>query len=132
MAILKIKCDCGKIIETSVGDKICDNKLFWFQSYHCNYCGKTVEMDCEGMIPSDIKETIITEQGNYGLIICDIKDRAKTEFLLKKMPQGNLFNFKEFLEKKSEEIIRGTQNEVLIVKNYLDKKGMKDCIIRRL
>lgn len=131
MAILKIKCDCGQIIETSVGDKIYNNKLFWFRSYHCNYCGKTVEMDSEGMIPSDIKEAIMAEQGRYGLNICNIKDRVKTEFLLKKMPECDLFNFKPFLERRSEEIIRGTYNEVLIVKNYLVKKGMKDCIIRK-
>lgn len=41
---------------------------------------------------------------NYG--ICSIKDRAKTEFLLKKKPEGDLFNFKPFLEGRSEEIIR--------------------------
>lgn len=131
MAILKIKCDCGRIIETGVGDKIYNNKLYWFQSYFCCYCGKTVEMDSEDMMPSDIKEAIIAEQGSYGLIMCNIKDRKKTEFLLKKMPEGNLFNFKPFLEKESEEIIRGTQNEVLIIKNYLNKKGMKDCIVKR-
>ena len=47
------------------------------------------------------------------------------------MLEGNLFNFKPFLERESEEIVRGTQNEVLIVKNYLDRKGMKDCIVNR-
>ena len=83
------------------------------------------------MMPSDIKNAIIAEEGSYGLIICNIRDRAKIEFLLKKMPEDNLFNFKPFLERKSEEIIRGTQNEVLIVKNYLDKKGMRDCMVRR-
>ncbi|GFI04017.1 hypothetical protein IMSAGC005_02861 [Lachnospiraceae bacterium] len=83
MAMLKIKCDCGRIAEVGAGDKICNNKLFWFQSYYCNYCGKTVEMDSEDMMPSDIREAIIAEQGSYGLIICNIKDREKTEFLLK-------------------------------------------------
>lgn len=131
MAMLKIKCDCGRIAEVGAGDKICNNKLFWFQSYYCNYCGKTVETDSEDMMPSDIKNAIIAEEGSYGLIICNIRDRAKIEFLLKKMPEDNLFNFKPFLERKSEEIIRGTQNEVLIVKNYLDKKGMRDCMVRR-
>ena len=71
-----------------------------------------------------------------GVIVCIITVifllfQSKIEFLLKKMPEDNLFNFKPFLERKSEEIIRGTQNEVLIVKNYLDKKGMRDCMVRR-
>ncbi len=131
MAILRIKCHCGHNISASVGDKIYHNRLYWFQSYHCADCGETIEMDSDEQMPTEVKEAIIAEQGKYGLFVSNRKDRVKAEFVLKKMPYGDLFDFMPFLERKSEEIIRGTQNEVLTVKNYLEKKGIHDCSIKQ-
>ncbi len=129
MAVLKIKCDCGKNISSKVGNRIYNNKLYWFQSYSCDNCGKTIEMESDDKMPTDIKDAIIEEGGNYVLILKETKDRRKAEFLLKKMPNSSLLSLKPFLERECEEIIKGTRNEVLIVKNYLAKRGIDSCII---
>ena len=84
MATLKIKCDCGKKISSRVGDRIYNNKLYWFQSYSCDNYGKTIEMESGDKMPTDIKDAIMEEGGNYLLILKDIKDRRKVEILLRK------------------------------------------------
>ena len=132
MAVLRIKCHCGQDVSASVGDKIYNNRLYWFQSYHCANCGETIEMDSDAQMPSEVKEAIVAKQGKYGLFVSNRKDRAKAEFILKKMPHGDLSDFKLFLERKTEEIIRGTQNEVLIVENFLAQKGIHGCSIKQI
>lgn len=70
------------------------------------------------------------QDGTYALFSDDSKDRVKIEFIIKKGMADNLRKFELFLEKKSDEIIRGTQNEVLIVKSYLEKKGISSRIVK--
>ena len=53
MATLKIKCDCGKKISSRVGDRIYNNKLYWFQSYSCDNYGKTIEMEIWDKMPNN-------------------------------------------------------------------------------
>lgn len=132
MAILNAKCDCGKIVSTNVGDAIHNSKLYWFQSYLCDNCGRTIEMDSDEAMPIDVKKAIILEQGCYGLFLNNIKERTKVKFILKKISDSNLPSVKEFLDKETDEIVQGTQNEVLIFKEYLELKGIKNCIIKRL
>ena len=130
MAILKTKCECGQSVQANVGDRIYNNRLYWFQSYYCDNCNGAIEMDGDGEIPPAIKSAILEQEGSFGLFLNDLKDRAKTEFLLKKIPSDYLIMFELFLNKRSDEIIRGTQNEVLLVKNYLKTKGAIDCKIK--
>lgn len=132
MAILNVKCDCGQIVSTNVGDTIRNSKLYWFQSYQCNNCGRTIEIDCDNVMPLDVKMAIISEQGSYGLFLNNIKERTKVRFILKKFPNSNLSSFKGFLDKETDEIVQGTQNEVLIIKEYLELKGINNCIVKRL
>lgn len=130
MAIIRTKCDCGMPIEISVGDAIYDNKLRWYQSYRCNSCGKTLELDDFGKLPPEIESAIMGQEGSYELVLNDLNDRLKIIHLLKKMQYDNFSAFEQFKEKKSDVIIRGTKNEVLLVKNYLEAKGITNCIVK--
>lgn len=130
MAILRVKCDCGKIVESNVGDRLCDNKLYWFQSYQCDNCGKIIELDGIEKIPIEIETAIMEQEGRCGLFLNNSKDRRKTEFLLRKQQNSILDKFELFIEKKSDEIAQGTKNEMLYIKNLLKSKGKIDCTIR--
>ncbi len=130
MAVFKTKCDCGQNILVNVGDRLYNNTIQWFQSYNCINCGKSIEMDSVDEIPLEIKLIIMEQEGTYGLFLKYPKDRAKVEFIIKKLMTDKLKKFDLFLEKKSDEIIKGTQNEVLVVKNYLEKKGISSHIVK--
>lgn len=130
MAIIRTKCDCGMPIVISVGDAIIDNKLRWYQAYHCDSCGKTLELDELGALPPEIEAAIMEQEGGYGLILNNLDDRLKTIYLLKKIQCGNLSAFEQFIENKFDEIMRGTKNEVLSVKTYLEAKGIMNCIVK--
>ena len=130
MAILKVKCDCGMTVEANVGDRMCNNKLHWFQSYYCNNCGNTSELDGVGNIPPDIETAIMEQDGRCGLFLNNSDDRQKAEFLLKKRQSDNLEKYKLFIEKKTDEILYGTKNEILLTEKYLKSKGGIDCLIK--
>ena len=128
MARLKVKCNCGMTVEANVGDKLFDNKLYWFQSYHCCNCGRTIELDGIEKMPLEIEAAIIEQEGKYRLLLNDSKDRKKTEFLLKK--NDNLGIFRQFVEKQSDEIAQGTKNEMLLIENFLKSKAGISCTIK--
>ncbi len=125
MAVMNIKCDCGFETLATVGDRIHEKGICWFQSYHCEKCGKTVELDNVGEIPSEVAKAIMKQEGTYSLLLTSPQDRAKAEFVLKRMAGEDLSRFVLLLEKETDEIVQGTQNEVLLVKRYLEKKGIK-------
>ena len=56
MAVMKMKCHCGKIIEANVGDCIYNNNLRWYQTYCCENCGNVAEIDGIGNMPLEIKQ----------------------------------------------------------------------------
>ncbi|MBQ7774424.1 MAG: hypothetical protein IJ379_14405 [Lachnospiraceae bacterium] len=125
MAVMNIKCDCGFETLATVGDRIRENRICWFQSYHCEKCGKTVELDSVGEIPSEVARAIMEQEGTYSLLLTSLQDRAKAEFVLKRMAGEDLSRFALFSEKETDEIMQGTRNEVLLLKGYLEKKGIK-------
>lgn len=131
MAAYFMKCDCGADVLVHVGDKICQDTLCWFRSYHCINCGKAIELDDADEIPPEIRQIILEQDGTYELYLCNEKDRGKAEFLLKKLPVDNMKMCNVFVENKTDVIIRGTQNEVLLVKLLLEKRGIC-CQLRRM
>ena len=108
MAILRLNCDCGKIVGANVGDRLCDNKLHWFQAYHCDNCGKFIELDGIGKTPLEIETAIMEQEGRCGLLLNNSKDRRKAEFLLKKQRNSILDKFELFTDKNTDEISQGT------------------------
>lgn len=130
MAIFIKKCVCGQNILVNVGNKIHGNTLWWFQSYHCANCGKTLEMDSIDEIPFEYEQLILEQDGVHGLYLNNSKDRSKVEYIIKKTMTDKIKKYELFLEKKTEELIRGTPNEVLLIKKILESKGISSHIIQ--
>lgn len=129
MALLKTYCSCGSIVLSNVGEKADNEKLYWYQSYHCDNCGETMEIDCEGIAPEVIRNSILESDGYYSLYIKERKDRGKVVFLLKKWKNFLELGLEDFLKQNTERIICGTQSEVMLVKDYLKRRGGIECII---
>ncbi len=132
MAIMKVKCHCGKTIEATVGDCIYNNNFRWYQTYHCKNCGNATEIDDIGNIPPEIKQAIIKQEGEFVLVSTERKNRAKIIYLLKKMPCGDSDLFEMFKEEKTDKIFSGTKNEMAFMRSYLITKGIKESMIECL
>ena len=102
MAIFIKECECGQSVSVSVGNRIRDNTLWWFQSYHCIKCGKTFEMDSKDEIPFELEQLMLKQDGAYGLYLENSKDRLKVEYLIKKTRLSNIIKCELFLEKKAD------------------------------
>ena len=113
------KCECGSPIYINVGESIQDGIFRWYVSYHCNNCGKNIEMDGKGIesIPKDIQSLIIDENGLWELKSAN--NKAKTKYLIKKLlgDYGSL----DFCKEDS---YCGTKNHVKWIKNKLIEKGI--------
>lgn len=130
MAIFIEECECGQSVSVSVGNRIHDNTLWWFQSYHCIKCGKTFEMDSKDEISVELEQLILKQDGAYGLYLENSKDRIKVEYLIKKTMPSKIKKCELFLEKKADEIIIGTENEVLLIKKTLESKGISSYVVQ--
>lgn len=130
MILLKSICDCGSSILLSVGENIYDKKLYWHQSYHCDGCGKTEEMDCEGRMPENIRDSFLKLEGEYSLYIEEEKDIKKVEFILKKWKKFSEYEFENLFRKNSRKVICGTEKEVFYIKEYLmTQKSIQGIVV---
>ena len=120
---LKTKCKCGKNISINVGDSIQDGAYLWYISYHCEYCGETVEMDGHGIfdIPYNVKQEILDRNGEWCIIARGFN--AKIRFLLKNIIYDE-YNIKNI--HKENVVYVGTQNQVKWVKYKLIEKGIDE------
>ena len=132
MAVMKMKCHCGKIIEATIRDCIYNDNFRWYQTYYCESCGNATEIDGIGNIPPEIKQAIIKQEGEFVLVSTQRKNRAKIIYLLKKMPCGDSNLFQLFKEEKTDKIFSGTKNEMTYMKNYLITKGIKESAVECL
>lgn len=123
------KCTCGSSMCINIGESIQGGIFRWYVSYHCNNCGKNIEMDGSGVesIPKDIQALIIEQKGRWGLK--SLSSEIKIKYLLRKILEnyGNLDLPKDIL-------YCGTQNQVKWLKSKLIEKGVaeKDLQIKRL
>ena len=65
------KCTCGSSMCINIGESIQGGIFRWYVSYHCNNCGKNIEMDGSGVesIPKDMRSRVCSiEQDKSGKI----------------------------------------------------------------
>lgn len=80
MAKIKIKCECGNEIDGIVGQVLYENELRWYMSYNCEKCGRVVELDDNDKTPEEIRDVIIKEEGEWKIILKNLKDLTFERF----------------------------------------------------
>jgi hypothetical protein len=69
VAKLNVICKCKNLVEASVGQNVRRGKVNWFLSYKCPICGNVIEEDGVDETPAEIRNVIISQEGEYGLIV---------------------------------------------------------------
>ena len=129
MVEIQYQCaDCNQETKARVGQAIVNSKLRWSLSYICNNCNSAVEMDDLGFPPTEIRQKILLEEGEWQLEI----NSAKLENKLKSIEivrQAFNLSIKDAskLSKEFPRIISGTKVEMQWLKELLLSK--KKCSI---
>jgi len=68
MAAITMTCpDCSAPTSLGVGQSFVPGHLVWYESFHCNACGRATEADGDGVPPTTIRDAIINSEGYWGL-----------------------------------------------------------------
>lgn len=126
MAKIKIRCECGNGIDGIVGQVLYENELRWYMSYKCEKCGRVVELDDNDKTPEEIRDVIIKEEGEWKIILKNLKDLTKVVYILKK--DYDFEDIKIFKERIRNGLITGTKSEMMKIKKSLSNKGI-ECIL---
>ena len=126
MAKIKTKCECGNEIDGIVGQVVYENELRWYMSYNCEKCGRAVELDDNDKTPEEIRDVIIKEEGEWKIILKNLKDLTKVVYILKK--NYDFEDIKIFKERIRNGLITGTKSEMMKIKKILSNKCI-ECIL---
>jgi len=134
MAVINSICECGNAVLLNVGDCIRNDILYWFLSYRCENCGKAVEVDGTDKIPERIKKAIVEQEGLWGLFFTDNKELARIKYILKKEPNvlSKLSSHNLSSNVTTNMLYEGTNNEMILLYNYMSGKGIKGLVISNL
>ena len=114
------KCVCGGELHVDAGDGIPNGTYRWYASYHCDRCGKSIEIDgCDiDSIPDEIKLIIIRQRGEWGLE--SSAGKVKIKYLMNKILKDKDIDFLNGI------FFRGTEGQVKWVIKKLIERGMTE------
>jgi ribosomal protein L7/L12 len=124
--------DCQKPIDVEVSQTVINLCLRWSTSYTCSFCGAMVESDDIGFPPDEIRQSILSEQGEWHLAIEKLE--ANKVVVMKTLRQTlnlSIIEVKQLLKNCSSSSIQGTQAEMQWLKEHLASEGIQAIIIRK-
>lgn len=110
------KCpNCNSDIISYFGQSLRPNgKLTWYQSYHCEKCSDSVEIDDLGIPPNEVRQKILSVEGEWNLIVesVDKKKKMRTSQLLRNLFNYSMLEMKDLLKNIPGIVFHGTKTEV--------------------
>lgn len=70
--------DCHKFIPFTIEQTVVNNKLRWYISYNCNFCGSSMQFDEIGLPPEEIRQQILKDEGEWEIIIKNFDKQKQT------------------------------------------------------
>jgi hypothetical protein len=131
--IVKIKelCpDCSKEIEVNIAQTVINQSLRWYTSFVCPFCGATEELDGMGFPPEEVREVILSEEGEWNLSVNSPKEIARTLKTIRQALGLSISDAAKLLKSKPESLISGTNAEMSWLSNLLQVDGVQAEIIR--
>ncbi|WP_252243961.1 MULTISPECIES: hypothetical protein [unclassified Clostridium] len=127
--ILKI-CSCGTTSLAEVGQSFINGKLRWYLSFRCPCCGKANEIDGMDDIPIEIRDAILQQEGEWGLVI---EDSSKVSSVLKVLRRELNLSFNEIVRLKKSIpgiVLTGTKIEMERLREALSFNNINSSILK--
>lgn len=121
---IKLPCPrCGRSAALSIGQMNFRGKLRWHESAHCNKCGLRSEADGVGFPPSNIRQLLIDSDGEWCVIMKDVKSTASVVKVLQAALSLDMKAAIALLRTEKSVIFRGTKSESLWLIELIEAAG---------
>lgn len=121
---IKLPCPrCGWSEALSIGQMNFRGKLRWFESANCEKCGLRSEADGVGFPPSKIRESLIESDGEWCVIMKDVRSTASVVKVLQAALSLEMKAAIALLRAETNMVFRGTKSESLWLVELLEAAG---------
>lgn len=118
---IKLPCpSCERPEALSIGQVNFRGKLRWFESANCDQCGLGSEADGIGLPPSKIRELLIESDGEWCVILKNVKSSANVLKVLKAAFSIDMKSAIALLRAENNVLFRGTKSESLWLVELLE------------
>lgn len=121
---IKLPCPrCGWSAALSIGQMNFRGKLRWLESTNCDKCGLRSEADGVGFPPSNIRKLLIESDGEWYVIMKDVKSTASVVKILQAALSLDMKAAISLLRTETNVVFRGTKSESLWLVELLEAAG---------
>jgi hypothetical protein len=121
--------DCNNAMTVSYGQSVFEDKVVWYRSFRCDYCGASIEEDGEDT-PEYIREIIMQHEGIWSIYLEPGTKKAIAYKVLRDATGLAMSDLNKIVKGKSESIFIGTKVEVGFLKNKMEEQDLRVCIKR--
>jgi hypothetical protein len=118
---IKLPCPrCGWSAALRIGQINFRGELRWFESTNCDKCGLRSEADGVGFPPLNIRELLIDNDGEWCVIMKDVKSTASAVKVLQAALSLDIKAAIALLRTETKAVFRGTKSECLWLVELLE------------
>lgn len=135
MVLIQNSChECHNLIPFKIGQTAINNKLRWYISYSCPFCGSSMEFDGIGYSPEEIRQEILKDEGEWEIIIENFNQQKQniTKSLRKilELSALELHQKLKTLRENPSILYSGTQSEMEWLYTYLKSDGIESIVLQ--
>jgi hypothetical protein len=121
---IKLHCPrCDKADGLRIGQLNFRGQLRWFESVNCDQCGLRSEADGVGFPPSQIREWLIKHNGEWSVMIGNVRSKASTVKVLRAALSLDMKTAAALVESESTIVFKGSKAESLWLVELLEASG---------
>lgn len=123
---------CQNPINMKVSQTVVNLCLRWSASGICSFCGAAVELDDTGFPPNGVRQSILSEQGEWYLAIEKLElNKIVAIKILRQALNISIVEVGKLLKNYSNSPIKGTHIEMQWLKQLLAHEGIQAAIVKR-
>lgn len=127
MPKLETRCqDCDGVVTADCGQSVVDGMLRWYVSYRCAKCGGAIEVDGNDGTPSEIRDAVIAETGEWEMYRSSTHNNvARLAKSLRKILGWSIADAAQLTKEEMLPFYHGTRPEVEWVSHALERDGIE-------
>lgn len=123
-------CSCGTTSLAEVGQSFISGRLKWYLSFRCPCCGKANEVDGMEDIPIEIRDAILQQEGEWGLVIEGSNKASSVLAILRRELNLSLNEIARLRKLIPGIVLTGTKTEMEKLKEVLSINNISTSILK--
>lgn len=130
MAKISKICSCGATSLAETGQSFISGRLRWYLSFRCPCCGKANEVDGVDDTPIEIRDAILQQEGEWGLVIEDSNKASSVMAILRRELNLSLNEIARLRKSIPGIVLTGTKIEMERLKEILSFNNIPTSILK--